>query len=611
MFERALLEGAMAPPAGGKQSGGRGGAQGRSRSFGGGSRNSAAKGLTVKMKLPPPLPRDGDQNKDKENKQTKQKSSKVESDRQDKFNKGRKFSDGDEEPLLPTTSCRTQQPLNASGGAAGRGQGHRDKAMPVPGSLATDSVPHTRSPSATAAAFQNAGTDPAVNDDDDNDMDHSGDIYKEQRNRKRLRRNRSALEGKSRDSSYESPGKTSRLAAVPAPGIAVAARYDALLSVGSEVEVGDSGGDDTAGHQRVQECLPPPSANRHDQSTAEEGELEESRIDVASDSLHAPHAPHAPRALDQDLVSNVVGNVLSQVKDQISNLSDVDVSMCNKYLGMIGTVFNQCSPILDAAVSKAIATSVAPLAKKVSANAAGVAECQAKIDSLSESVEHDVKPALDSVTAACNNNSDIGSLGLIRGELNRQEMLDKSVKIYGVPQSGDEKCRNDTLNVALSIFGKLRLEGGVKISKEAISDVYRIPSRRQGSHPPIRIDFCRIIDRKVVMGAKAQLKGMPDSNGISWKKVRIEECLTFSRSVVFRKLMEHHKVGYVSTRNGEMVVRLKQLDTNGVPIDGPFQQPRYFRRLDRITELGIFTDDEAESIMGVAFDLPASQQPDA
>ena len=113
------------------------------------------------------------------------------------------------------------------------------------------------------------------------------------------------------------------------------------------------------------------------------------------------------------------------------------------------------------------------------------------------------------------------------------------------------------------------------------------------------------------MGAKAQLKGMPDSNGISWKKVRIEECLTFSRSVVFRKLMEHHKVGYVSTRNGEMVVRLKQLDTNGVPIDGPFQHPRYFRRLDRITELGIFTDDEAESIMGVAFDLPASQQPDA
>ena len=156
------------------------------------------------------------------------------------------------------------------------------------------------------------------------------------------------------------------------------------------------------------------------------------------------------------------------------------------------------------------------------------------------------------------------------------------------------------------MFDKLRLEGDSKISKDFISDVYRIPSRRQGVCPPIRVDFCRTLDRKLVMAAKSQLRTASDSGGVAWKKVRIEDVLTNARSVVFRKLMAHDKVGYVYTRNGELVVRLKAVDQNGTPTEGPFQAAVSVRRLDMISELGIFSDDEVESLLGDAFDIASN-----
>ena len=88
------------------------------------------------------------------------------------------------------------------------------------------------------------------------------------------------------------------------------------------------------------------------------------------------------------------------------------------------------------------------------------------------------------------------------------------------------------------------------------------------------------------------------------KKVRIEDRLTNARFSVFLKLIKEPKVEYVSTRGGHLVVRLKSVDANGAPIDnGPRREPVVLRRLDQVSSLGIYSEEETQEILEEAFQL--------
>ena len=500
----------------------------------------------------------------------------------------------------------TRGGVAARGASAGRGGGIGRNSLPVPG------MNNVSDPSAAAVSAVNSADFEDEERSEEEDME-----FVEQRKRKR----KSGGGNRSRDSSVETPGKISRQRAPSAAVVATSSRFDALrsASVGSESEVeapaisAEQGGQQGGAREDVDAA-----GDESARADAALGRL----VAAAQQSASVPPTDAPPQASQQTptveevtatapavldippgLVSGVISNIMSQVNAEFLNLSDEDASRCSRYFSIIGGVFNHCSPVLDTAVKHAIVNCVGPLTQEMSKNKENIQICNAKVESLSNVVQNDLKPAIDALAKTSSSNTDMSSLGLLRGEMNRQEKLDKSVKIYGVPQGDDEKCRGDTLKVALDIFDVLKLEGNAKISKEFISDVYRIPSRRQGACPPIRVDFCRTLDRRFVMSAKSQLKATPDSGGVAWKKVRIEDCLTNARSVIFRKLMDHDKVGYVYTRNGDLVVRLKAVDANGAPIEGPFQTAITLRRLDMIAELGIFSDDEISSLLNDAFDI--------